>query len=125
MGLFSALCNGCKNPILPTFNTEVINAWMSDCVAIYSDGTRVRGFYDGYGRLDNEDGDCVAGDEDGSVEPVCCWTSNNDGPTVWHAACWYNAGQPKRYEGQSAHAPDQGHFFDEGTYYIPEPEVQR
>ena len=133
MGLFSAKCK-CRKPILPTFNTHQINAWMSDCVAIYSDGKIVRGYYDGYGRLYDYDENIVAGedrfsepDENGHIqriivtEPVCTFTDNNDGPTVYHYACWVKRGSPTKYKGQSPWAPDQGHFFDPGKYDIPEP----
>lgn len=92
------------------------------------------GAYDGYGRLHDDNGVIVAGergytepDEHGHItmytitEPVCAWTENNDGPTVWHHTCWLLAGSPGDYRGQSANAADQGHFFEEGTYDIPEP----
>lgn len=137
MGLFSAECTGCHNPILPTFNTGGINDWMHDCVAIFSDGRLVRGAYDGYGCLFDDDENCVAGeraytepDAEGRMkmivvsEPVCTWTEHNDGATVWHHACWQASGSPTDYRGQSPSAPDQGHFFEQGVYDIPEPKTE-
>ena len=114
MGLFSANCEQCSNPILPTFNTSEINDWMSLGVAVAKNGHVTLGRYDGYGRLEDLDG--VVHDAG-----VGGWTADKSGPAVWHYACWQIAGSPTEWRGESASSPDQGHFFEEGTYDIPEP----
>lgn len=113
MGLFSADCESCGNPILATFNVDRINRWMSEGVSIGNDGSVVIGIYDGYGTLTNK-----TGEHEGRVG---IWTKDKSGPTVWHRACWKVAGSPRDYRGESRSSDDQGHFFDEGTYDIPEP----
>ena len=137
MGLFSSDCQGCGHPLLKIESTSAINEWMNDVVAIRRDGTMVRGFYDGYGGLYDDDENMVAGeraysepDADGNIqmivvsEPVSGWFDGNDGPTVWHHACWRFAGSPAEYRGQSKSSDDQGHFFDDGDHDMAEPKAK-
>lgn len=120
MGLFTQSCTQCHNPLLAYFNVEMINKWMSQGVSITQEGILVTGVYDGYGTLVTDDEDeirCVGNhfDPDGGFAGT--------GPTVWHQVCWRIAGSPTKWQGESDYSPDQGHFFVDGTYHIPEPET--
>lgn len=110
MGFFSSLCEGCHHPLLSPMAVDATNAWMSHGVAIGPGGSITAGVYDGYGRF---------------TDPV---TEAQCGPaleqaTVWHRACWREAGEPLDYRGESPYAPDQGWFFEDGAHDLPEPGV--
>lgn len=79
---------------------------MSDAVVLTNRGGRIIGEYDGYGR--------VGGDEDASEHGACL-----------HFACWEKAGKPDfdHYGKPSAHAPDQGWFFDDGDHDMIDPRI--
>lgn len=94
MGFFSQLCKGCEHPLLSVYSVNQINYWMLNAVAVTPEGSVIIGEYDGYGRI-------------GDYEYAIGGTN-----TVWHQACWKQAGSPHDYQGASAHAPDQGYFFD-------------
>lgn len=102
MGFFSSNCEGCEHPLLSTAATEPINKWMNSAVAITPNGSILKGSYDGYGCLDGRD--CDLGTA-----------------TVWHDACWRQAGSPAEYRGASKPSDDQGWFFDDGTHNMREP----
>lgn len=95
MGFFSYNCKVCGHPMLSRGATDEITEWMSEVVALTSNGSVLRGEYDGYGRVDCFDGD--------------------DGYGWYHAACYEHAGRPA-YDGPSASAADQGWFFDDGAH---------
>lgn len=101
MGLFSYNCRGCGHPLLARHATdEGINEWMREGVAIFKNGDRISGEYDGYGRLD---GYC-------EIDRAACW----------HRACWELAGKPE-FDQASTSANDQGHFFDDGAHDMLDP----
>lgn len=102
MGFSSVDCVGCGHPILHAHKTNAVNAWMNVGVAITPAGGIISGFYDGYGRLDQ---DFAVGGEN----------------TVWHEACWVVSGSPTDHRGPSPSSADQGWFFPEGAHTIPEP----
>lgn len=97
MGFFSQNCHGCGHPALCRQATNEVNAWMVHVVAIQPNGSILIGDYDGYGMVGNWDG--AIGFTDASV---------------WHQACWREAGKPTEYayKGASPWAEDQGWFFD-------------
>jgi len=73
---------------------------MKESVALFKDGTKVTGEYDGYGsindrRLFDENYECNV--------------------AVYHKACWEKAGKPE-YDGPSKDANDQGWFFEDKDY---------
>ena len=106
MGMSSYNCLRCGHPMLMPYNTNEINSWMSDVVAIYPNGARVFGEYDGYARI----GDVELGYP---CEASC-----------YHLLCWKAEGEPG-FTVPSPHAEDQGHFFDEGAHDLPKPEDPR
>ena len=56
MGFFSYNCKECNHSILSRHSTnEGINEWMSHVVVLGSDGSRIDGEYDGYGRVEDEE----------------------------------------------------------------------
>ena len=122
MGEFSMLCRECGEGITNTMRDD---GWMTEVVAIMSDGEGIAGAYDGYGRV-VRDGDVVTprvpldpfsdGDEY-HRDAVLFNTYGPDrkpdkrGPTVYHFACWVKAGQPREYLGESDDDPNQGWSF--------------
>ena len=68
---------------------------MNEAVYLRPEKEPVIGQYDGYGRIDDR---------------VVNW--DNGEPELWHKVCWENAGRPE-YSGSSAHAEDQGFFYDD------------
>jgi hypothetical protein len=112
MGFFSYECKICHKSALSIYAINDVNGWMVDVVAIYPDGSLVFGKYDGYGRIESKDGavfECP-----GDLVETGVWD-------MFHKACWDNAGGPTKYETGSVHAQDQGFFFDNEDYDIPEP----
>ena len=103
MGFFSWDCKECDHPLLSPYSTNSINGWMNSAVVIESNGSILKGDYDGYGRIDIQD----IGWEDG--EPCC-----------YHEACWEKAGKPTEYK-PSTPSSDQGFFFDEGAHNMEAP----
>jgi hypothetical protein len=109
MGLFSWDCKECEHPMLSEYATNNINQWMNDVVVIESDGSILKGAYDGYGRV-------------GELEitfGICGHEFTNE-PCCYHNACWENAGEPTEYK-PSQGSNDQGYFFDEGEHDMEEP----
>lgn len=107
MGFFSSNCEGCGHPLLCISAINGINSWMNEGVAITEDSQVIQGFYNGYGTLvdASRDNDYAVGGTN----------------TVWHRACWVQAGSPTDYRGASASSPDQGWFFEEGAHDMAEP----
>jgi hypothetical protein len=107
MGFFSANCKGCGHPALceGATNRNGINLWMKDVVALAPNGSILIGEYDGYGRV-------------GEYEEAIGF----HGTAVWHQACWEVAGKPS-YDGESAHADDQGWFFDDPEHDMADPRL--
>lgn len=106
MGMFSYECKECGHPLLsPEATDDGINNWMSHGVALFEDGGRAMGTYDGYGRL-------------GSTEEL-------DGAACLHRACWEKAGKPEfdHYGEGSKSAADQGWFFDDGAHDMLDPRI--
>lgn len=87
MGFFSWDCKGCTHSVREGHRDD----WMTKAVVLEEGGSRVVGFYDGYGRVG-----------DGEFE-----IQNVNAPEVWHHACWLAAGKPE-YSGPSRPARDQG-----------------
>lgn len=105
MGFFSQECTGCERSVLNPHSTTPTNAWMAEAVTISPTGSMHVGIHDGYGNVD--DAEYAIGDDN----------------TVWHRACWEQAGRPTDYRGASPHAEDQGYFFDDADYDIPDPRL--
>lgn len=106
MGYFSYDCKECGHPLLsPEASDEGINNWMTHGVALFEDGGRAFGTYDGYGRL-------------GSTEEL-------EGAACLHRACWEKAGEPEfdHYGSGSQSAGDQGFFFDDGDHDVIDPRI--
>lgn len=120
MGFFSSCCEGCGHPLLSPQATDPVNEWMSDGVAVFPDGSRATGVYDGYGNLDGPllDRDGQLTDRDWVGGPAV-----GSETTVWHQACWEAAGEPVDYRGESAPAEDQGWFFEDGAHSMPDPRL--
>ena len=104
MGLFSYNCKSCGHPALAT-NLKPINRWMRNVVAIFEDGQRIVGEYDGYGTI---------GDSDRRI-------LMDENFTLYHAACEEMLGAPQKYSGPSESADDQGHFYEAGAHDMPDP----
>lgn len=102
MGFFSAECDGCHKSVLSIYVVNGENDWMQHVVAIKEDGSFHAGVYDGYGRID---------DAEYAILDA----------TVYHRACWELAGKPLDFTGVSASAQDQGYFYDDEDYAIPDP----
>lgn len=111
MGFFSQDCEGCGHPALSEQATEAVNDWMNDVVAITPHGSVVRGSYDGYGTLREPGSD---------IEHEFAVGAGN---TVWHTACWEEAGHPTFFRGESRRSQDQGWFFGDGEHSIPDPRL--
>jgi len=79
--------------MLSIYAVNSINSWMQEVVVISANTNEIlRGVYDGYGRVDNQDIDF------------------HDNPCCYHEACWLKAGRPG-YSKASEMADDQGYFF--------------
>jgi hypothetical protein len=79
---------------------------MCESVAVMKDGRVVRGTYDGYGVIGQEE---IRNDMERQYD-------------VYHQACHHLAGEPTEYSGEpSEWADDQGYFFEERDYDIPRP----
>lgn len=104
MGLFSWDCKACNHPMLSEYATNHINQWMNDVVVIEHDGVILKGSYDGYGRVADDDIRVMFSGREFTSEPCC-----------YHKACWEKAGSPIEYS-PSQGSDDQGFFFDEGEH---------
>ncbi len=104
MGFFSWDCKSCGHPALGDMAINNVNQWMNVVVALFPDGSRMIGEYDGYGRVNGVD---IYEYDDNVVE-------------LWHKACWIKAGKPE-YSAPSDRSADQGWFFNEGTHDMKEP----
>ena len=105
MGFFSWDCKACNHPALSSMAVDTINAWMNKVVVLHSNGSRLIGEYDGYGRVDGAE----------ILEIM-----ESDEVELWHYACWVKSGKPE-YSGPSHYSDDQGWFFDEGDHDMEEP----
>ena len=97
MGFFSYDCKECGHSLLSSYSADPgINEWMTQAVALTSQGSRCMGEYDGYGNLGPG---CLA-----DVAAACI-----------HQACWELAGRPEydHYGSASSSADDQGYFFND------------
>jgi hypothetical protein len=106
-GFFSWQCLGCGRSLLSSNAVDRGNdfGWMTDVVAVFQDGSVVKGEYDGYGRIDGS----------GPTVEVVDDMWGKDGPSLWHEACWKKKGRPS-WKGPSPSARDQGFFIDESEY---------
>jgi hypothetical protein len=108
MGMFSYRCRGCGHPMLSHGTTNEVNDWMKTVVALLPDGTRMRGEYDGYGRVINSPD--VQEEDDLSCAD---W---------WHHKCWTISGRPE-FADVARDARGQGFIGDEGDHDMPEPKT--
>ena len=106
MGFFSWNCKVCGHPMLCSMATEHKNGWMERVVVIQPNGSILRGYYDGYGRVN-----------DVEIE----FTYHTHEPECYHEHCWEKAGKPVKYTGGSRASADQGWFFDDGEHNIDPP----
>ena len=121
MGFFSQDCEGCGHPALSHHVTTPLNDWMRECVTIQPNGKVIIGFYDGYGTLNDGEGEheYAIGNYDPEAGEMY------DGATVYHRACWEVAGRPTAYAGPSRDSEDQGFFFDDADHAMPDPRLTR
>lgn len=96
MGFFSVNCLGCGLSIRSA-HTHGARHWTSFAVAFPENGPRLKGEYDGYGRLVSHT------DED---EPFIGFKP----VSAYHRACWVVLGQPDHFTVESDSAGDQGYF---------------
>lgn len=108
MGFFSENCHTCNKSILNPYSINEINKWMAEVVVITQNDSIIKGTYDGYGRV-------IVGATD--VDGLIGYNQNS----VWHRACWELDGCPTTFQGACTSAEDQGYFFDDGKYDIPDP----
>ena len=106
MGFFSWDCRDCGHPMLSSWATNETNGWMQDVAVIQSDGARLRGLYDGYGRV-------ISHFSPNTLIEICnpILHPGYGDPECWHAACWGLAGEPTTYTEGSEMSEDQGYFF--------------
>lgn len=129
MGFSSVECHGCHKSILAPYRLPAVMVWMNHATVVTTAGDLIQGTYDGYGGIDGDDGQHHGRDlETGEgVSPlgdqVDNWSKAES--TAWHTACWRVAGEPREHRGPSLVAADQGFFFDETEYMIPEPKVSK
>jgi hypothetical protein len=83
---------------------------MERVVVLYPGHQVVEGDYDGYGRVETEDG---------THETHKGWPMID--PCLWHKACWEAKGRPYDLDRCSENAKDQGWFFEPGSHDLPEP----
>jgi len=109
MGFFSWKCKVCGHSMRAEYVTD--HPELSQVVVIESDGSILRGEYDGYGRVITR---CGAEQEfDSCGEPEC-----------YHLECWKKAGEPTKYTKGSDYAEDQGYFFGPGDPdYVEKDEI--
>lgn len=107
MGFFSFECPGCDQSIRHPGACAKQSKWMSNGVFVDNGGNRVRGSYDGYGRLGTLD-----------VGELMYAFEKPPKFAVYHEACWNVLGKPE-FSTPSKHARDQGHFV--GEYDPAEP----
>lgn len=94
MGFFSWNCRVCGHSIMNPYAFGDM-PWLNEAVALFPDGTRLTGRYDGYGR--------IAGRRtEWGVEVE-----------LMHQKCWREQGE-RGYEKTSPSARGQGHFYDDG-----------
>ena len=105
MGFFSWNCRGCGHSIRNPYAINTESAWMGEVVYLESDGSVIKGDYDGYGRIELLGGGILELES----HYVC----------LYHRAC-YNILKPSKVENSNS-APDQGHFV--GEYNPPEPKT--
>lgn len=121
MGFHTRECLGCGLSLLGTAAVVQANRWLSCGVAISPDDTVTEGTYDGYGELNGVH--CI----DVFSEPWTPEAAAEHRPpeilpvSVWHKSCWIVAGCPRTFQGDSPYAADQGWFFDEDRYKVPDP----
>lgn len=96
MGFFSWNCTKCGHSIMSPYAVHGDEMWLNECVALFPDGARYKGSYDGYGRVGGAEVDYGV-----DVE-------------FQHIRCWEEAGKPD-YEQNSPDAGGQGHFYDDGN----------
>lgn len=106
MGFFSWKCKRCQKSILNSCGVDRTdrNGWMAEAVAVTPNGSVIKGTYNGYGRIE------------------AFSLSNDEGePDLWHLSCWALAGKPTNYSGGSPFADDQGWFYKDSDYNLPDP----
>lgn len=107
MGFFSWECKGCGRSLVAAPRGEGTPFdWMVKGIALKPDTEPLVGYYDGYGRLETNDGTV-------SINPDTLAPELE--PCVWHERCWLAAGKPG-FTGPSLYAEDQGYFIEEGRY---------
>jgi len=122
MGVFSWNCEVCGQSIKSPFGERSCTppqavAWQNKLVAILPDGKVLRGYYDGYGRVNDGPGPWPLTHEGESVldQKTGPWDytqrKQHGDPAVWHLKCYEHAGEPTEYPGPSHPADDQGHFY--------------
>lgn len=92
MGFFSWDCKGCTHSVREGHRDD----WMTKAVVLDKEGSRVIGFYDGYGSVG-----------EGGTEIQNMRVQNMRDPEVWHHACYVAMGKPE-YSGPSPGARDRG-----------------
>lgn len=107
MGFTSWNCPGCDHSVRHPGATNRKSSWMADAVAIFPNGDRTSGTYDGYGRIEGK----------GRTTEL----EIDQNFALYHQACWTILGKPE-YWKPSESARDQGHFV--GTYDPVQPRTR-
>jgi hypothetical protein len=102
--MFSTNCRACGHPLLSHGATSLINRWMTQAVAVFKEGSILKGEYDGYERIGGYNNDVQL--EDASV---------------YHRACYDVIGKPMDFAGRSQNSDDQGWFFNDGDHDLADP----
>ena len=102
MGFLSWDCPCCDHSIRHPGAVSAVSRWMSHAVAVFPNGDRISGEYNGFGSI-------------GSYEDAF-----DDNLAVYHRACWVIVGKPD-FTKPSEPARDQGHFV--GNYDPAEPKT--
>jgi hypothetical protein len=119
MGFFSYKCKECGHPMLSHGAVDKgINEWMVEAVALTTDGSRMIGEYNGYGR--------VVGGEDDEFDYEFDYEFDDETAAWVHKACWESAGKPDydHYGSGSDDAEDQGWFFKDGDHDMIDPRIK-
>ncbi len=100
MGFFSWNCTRCGHSVMNPYVVDKETAWKNEVVALFKDGTVLKGSYDGYGRVDGHD---IPYDVEVDIQHKRCWEKNKS---------------PIHFEVPSPDAEGQGHFYDDAE--VPE-----
>lgn len=114
MGFFSWRCAKCGLPVINHYAGGVGEPNLNAITVLTPDGDVLHGHYDGYGRMDVDDGPSDYGDVF-DISELVEWEDEGEGveqrePCVLHTCC-YSEGDTYEEVGQSRSDPAQGFFY--------------